>query len=317
MLGTLEGITLRLHMEVHAKAIERLAEQIAALLKEGDIDAADIKLIDAARRDYSNRFERLSIRYLLDAMGEGEEDESAEKENQRSYRNVLIRHVFGWILVIVYIGVLAFYVVLFGIAHGPTFTNSWFQSFFICFAESLFILIPLKYFLQFFVVPKMVMNEIDMNRLHRLPTYSVSVITADRFPELPASKLIRDRNTHELIVHSADFAFKVVTKRGQWGRIWQLFEQWALIISFGLLLLLPNIVQDTVWDTTIYLAFNFSASHIAVDFVGTSPYVFWGVACALLLLAMLHFNREKLCKNKCGNKETTFMEAPDLTTSRA
>ena len=77
-------------------------------------------------------------------------------------------------------------VILYGLNNGPALTTAFLQSFFIAFAEDIFVFCPLKMAILYLIMPRINFREMDLTRLDRLPKYAPSAIVAKMFPQLPA-----------------------------------------------------------------------------------------------------------------------------------
>jgi len=210
-----------------------------------------------------------------------EDTDVAPKKPKYSYNNVMARHIIGWFLITGYAFIFAFYVCLFGVAHGPTLTNAWLESFFLGFIQDVFILCPLKFFIFFYVLPKLSKNEIDLVRLKHIQPYTPSVIVAERFPQLEASKLILNRAHNHIILD--------ITLSDRMAKI----VQYGLMVAFGFILLLPIYAQDRLWDGLIGVAFNFLTLQILLAYLA-NPGSFFGASIVIFLLLVIYFNKKKL-----------------------
>jgi len=289
---------VRMLMRQRAKAVDVLTNDVAELLAANENAKADALLVAQVRKDYATRIENSAVRYISEAISadnepeeeEGEQEEEEDeiedtdappKKPKYSYNNVMARHIIGWFLITGYAFIFAFYVCLFGVAHGPTLTNAWLESFFLGFIQDTFILCPLKFFTFFYVLPKLTNNHLDLKRLKNVPSYAPSVIVAERFPQLQASNLILNRMNNPIVlqISLSDRMTRVV--------------QYLLILVFGFILLLPIYAQDRMWDGLIGVAFNFLTLQILLAYLA-NPQRFFGASIVIFLCIVVYFNKKRL-----------------------
>jgi len=192
----------------------------------------------AARRDYQTLTERRVLGLVEQAEGGG---------GGRAYRGAGARwlRLVGWTIIILYCAFCCFYVSLFGLNHGPLIATLWLQTFFIGVFEDFTLLLPLKFWVIFYLLPAFMSRRIELSRLEALPSYSSSRTAAKAYPGLTTSKIIL-RASLEGQDPSLLKVFKGGAKRG--------------IVLFSVLLfgfsILPFFLQELILEACLAAVLN-------------------------------------------------------------
>jgi len=288
----------------HVQNAENCAEKILELIRQHRSEEADTLLLNTARWNYSNQLEKNSVAFFVEAKEnyhdcqeqetkeEGDEDMfDKKKEKPLTMKQVLTRHIIGWIIITGYMFIFAYYVVLFGISHGPRLTNSWLASFFLSFAEGIFIQAPFKGFMLFYILPLMTQKDLQPSRLRTIPPYASSVLLAEMFPQLPASQLIMARASPDYSQFEARYHFFLGYSFIE--TVLRKTFQIVLFISFSAVLLLPYVIQEPLWDVISSTIFNFLIIGVATAFINHQN-MLWGIGVSLFAAILVYFNRKRL-----------------------
>jgi len=299
---------------------QKIEDKVMERLESCQEFEADLIILNAVRRDCASYLEVRSKRYYTEARAEVIEDandleweeveEEEEEDHGLSYRQVKIRHVLGWTFIALYNVISAFYVCLFGIRYGPEYSKTWLNGFFVGFFEDMFLMVPLKLILVFYVLPALYPSKLDIQKVRALPDYSPSVIVAKKFPNLPSSRLVLDReNQNTKTIKEQELFDKLFMKKTNCFYL-MVLSLLASIIRFAafIILILPDWYQDLAIDTFLPMGFGYflillmnMSSAISID----EPSAFWAfvaicwiVSCTLGVLFILRKSIKKRVKEK-------------------
>jgi len=137
-------------------------------------------LLEAAWHDYlpDGEFQILE-KYVLDESTRGRCFDLHIRWNK-------CRQIFGWVTLIIYNFIMAFYVCLFGIQYGESYTTGWMKSFAFGFGQDLLILSPFTIILLHVFLHLGVEKKVNVNRIQKLRFFAASRQVAGNYPDLIA-----------------------------------------------------------------------------------------------------------------------------------
>jgi len=166
----------------------KLEADLQEYLDNGDEISADARLLHAAHWDYLGPMERRAVVRL--EADSAYEDEDEENSTDLTVKQIKFRHFVGWTFMTLYCFFTAYYICLFGIEYGASYTNSWLSSFFVAFCEDLLLFLPFKIVIFYVMMPDIATSKMDTQRMATLSPTAPALQAAQRFPYLSSSKLL-------------------------------------------------------------------------------------------------------------------------------
>jgi len=169
-----------------------------------------------------------------------------------------VKQVAGTTFVVLYCLFCAYYVCLFGINYGSTYTNAWMKTFFLGFIQSLAVTRPLKVAAIFFLCTRFVPQKLDIEELKAIQHYAAAAQLARRYPNLEISKIIIQKD-----YFPPGYNQEVHETKEKIQRIWKRYCTFENILTYMVLavgftlLMLPDDLQDVITEGGICVAFNY------------------------------------------------------------
>jgi len=242
------------------KTIE-LERTVAHLIENGDIVKANALVFRHIHRDTLTVIEARAVQWAVAEYAHhlGYDDLMPVEHGYRySYKQVLIRHTIGWMLICLYCIAHAYWIFAFAVLQGEDTAKAWLQSFFIGFLEDLLLLVPLKLLVLIYLLPLAAPQKIHPERFKKLPQHSTSVQISAQYPNLDSSKLILQRKQVQ-----SDNVPEGYWKAFGWHEVPNTLKYRLVWMKRGLLKLLllfiivsPSFIQELLAEGSSLFGFN-------------------------------------------------------------
>ncbi|CAN0063041.1 unnamed protein product, partial [Choristocarpus tenellus] len=190
----------------------------------------EARLFEAAQADSLHHFER---QVFLKSRIFDFEDEGASPV-------LWWVKAISWVLIIGYVGGLAFYIFLFGVRNGEMTVLTWMAAFWLAFIEEFTILIPLKLSIIYLFIPSLMRYRMQPSMFCRIPRHAPSIQVARRRPDLQASNIILQGRMPEGSKYE-DF-IPLYRNSNRWLACFMSL----IFIPLALVTALPDTIQDLV-----------------------------------------------------------------------
>lgn len=317
-----------------AKRSIALEDELADLCNSNQMASAECLLLSQARWDYMTSIEKRAVRRIKYVLDE-EDGEEEEEDTGLSHCNVRVRHILGWFLVVSYMFITAYYVCLFGINYGASYTNAWLEGFFIALFQELSIFVPLRVLALYCILPGLTNPKIQPKRFCNIKRWSPSWHAAKSCPHLVASQLVlasveraasefEDTNLEDqkrdleeayhsvyLFLSRNDLTDVVCHSRptscSNLMKGFKVFKAAILVAIFSPVLFFPEVFADTVLDLFIAYVSGYSILGFYQGYLisGYSELQYWGmtsVVLATFLITMFVVTQPRLRRRWCTKK---------------
>jgi len=215
-------------------------------------------LTEKAFKDAYPQVQKIAMK-KVDVSEEKEMDIWDDDPHQRIARPLLTplqKQYLGLFFVAGYSIFCAYYVCLFGIRFGSTYTNAWLKTFFLGFIQSLVVTRPVKIAVIFFLCLRIIPTKLDLDLIKNLPPYSAVAQIARKYPNFEISKILLDKEFYppgylELKEEQEEQEHKCIKCNAE-----RVAFGFAMVLATALLVL-PDDLQDLILEGGIVVGFNY------------------------------------------------------------
>jgi len=224
----------------------------------------DILVLRAAEIDSLNPLQYHSSKWMLEYISKKKSLKEAEPLDldrvKEKSRNVVMRlHAIGWLFIMSYCCVVAFYTCHFEMRHSENYAKAWLLTFIITVLEDFFVIQPLKIFALYVLFPLAIPKKFRLDRLVNLPSYaSSSQIARRQCSELFSSQVILNRTTElpgkipEELERYISLPGRQDFKKG----VHRVMLYIVVGVPLCLMLILPENLQEPLVEAWIAFLFN-------------------------------------------------------------
>jgi len=203
----------------------------------------------------------------------------------KAFCKKMSKELCGWIVTGCYILFLAYWMCVFGVGYGPDNQRYWAEGFLLAFAEEMCVLLPVRLYVLYVVMPCVSTNRVDIHRVHQLPKYAPSILAAQRFPMLPSSELVLGGVfDEETMIRKSQFVDTFIVDQTWAARLLGKLTRGCVAATFATVLLVPTILQDFLLE--IFVAAGVNAVILGIYLVYLQ-FGFWFWACIGMLFVVL------------------------------